>query len=301
MFLLIAFITQLSNYTLQVVSNDDFVHVTLPEIVSKVGEQEKYVASYHCDGKKELAVFPEFAFSNVRGDSLKVSQGSSPNDEIFTYQKGSFYTSDGTAVDRLEGPFLQAVADAISTLEGTPSGRVLLRHLEHSPYDLVIAHGINHFSPIGLDGTNSGGIYQASTVMFFKTLFYPASYNMIHQIGNGGRIYFDPTGNYSRIESDGKLRATPPYVALAHEMYHAFDSVRGLLDRRFVVGDDYQFTEACEYRAVFLENQIRRESGILYAKYYSETDPAEVVGKPGMLSPLGEPYWIPSACIPSVF
>jgi hypothetical protein len=75
-------------------------------------------------------------------------------------------------------------------------------------------------------------------------------------------------------------------------MYHAFDSIRGLLDMRFVQGEKYEFTQASEYRAVYFENLTRKASGVIYRTHYGEDKTG-----PGVLDELGEPIKIPSPCL----
>ena len=300
--MLIPLILQMATigYQLMEVSNDDYVHVTLPQIVAKVGDQKKYLSAYVCDGVKENALFTDYAFSNSAGDSLKLKASKAGGGEVFTYKEGGFFREDGTSVQHMTDDFLVNVEDALKKLESLPSGKELLNELEHSPYPLTIMNGQNHYNPTGPTGANGKGIVQASAVMYFKTLFYPENYNMLNQIGNGGNINYDPNGSYQRIESDNRVRSVPAFIALAHEAYHAYDGVRGLLDRRSVIGDDYENNEACEYRAVYFENKIRKEAGIRYAKYYGTSNLAEARGKPGVLSPDGEPYAIPAPCISSI-
>jgi hypothetical protein len=292
-----AFAQTPADYQLMEITNGDFVHVTLAQIAAKVGTQKQYLGGYVCDGVRENALFGGYAFSNPAGDSLKLKAPSTGSGETFTYKAGVFYRANGSTVRHMSDDFLMKVETALVQLEALPSGKALLSELEHSPYPLTIAKGMNHYNPTGPNGTGSGGIFQASTVMYFKTLFYPESYNMLSQIGNGGNIFFDPDGDYSRIESDDRVRSVAPFIALAHESYHAYDGVRGLLDRRAVVGAAYENEEACEYRAVYFENQIRKEAGVKYAKYYGTTDLNEARGKPSMLSAAGVPYAIPAACV----
>ncbi len=76
-------------------------------------------------------------------------------------------------------------------------------------------------------------------------------------------------------------------------MYHALDSIRGILDfQRFVQGDGYEFIEVSEFRAVYFENQIRKASGVSYRTHYREDHTG-----PGVLDSQGEPIMIPSACL----
>ena len=103
-----------------------------------------------------------------------------------------------------------------------------------------------------------------------------------------------PTKEILSIESDGKKRATDKTVSLAHELFHAWDSVRGLLDMRMVKGEHYSFESVVEYRGVWFENQIRQELGFLYRKYYS--DP-HVENSPDLLDDSGEPVYIPHVCL----
>ena len=292
--------TPTTGYTLNDSSNDDFVHVTLPQIVAKVGNQKQYLSTYVCDGVKEYSLFTAYPFSNPAGDSLKLKASEESNGEIFTYKQGVFYRENGKTVKHLYDGFLSEVEDALKKLESLPSGKALLMELEHSPYPLTIENGQNRFVATGPDGTGYSGIYQASTIMFFETLFYPEKYNRISQIGNGGKINFDPLGSYERIESDHRLRKVPAFIALAHEAYHAYDSIRGLLDSRIVDGKDYEVIEVREYRAVYFENIVRKEAGIRYSKYYGTQDTHEAKGTPGMLSPSGEPYAIPAPCLKAI-
>jgi hypothetical protein len=75
-------------------------------------------------------------------------------------------------------------------------------------------------------------------------------------------------------------------------MYHAFDSIRGLLDMRFVSGENYEYQLASEYRAVYFENLMREELGIKFRKYYgSHSEWADV------LDENDRPILIPSPCL----
>ena len=82
-------------------------------------------------------------------------------------------------------------------------------------------------------------------------------------------------------------------IILAHEMYHAYDGMRGLLDRRFVKSDTHEFQPVCEYRAVRLENSLRKSLGYKYRKFYSHTEGSDQ----DMLDDNGEPIKIPTPCI----
>ena len=88
------------------------------------------------------------------------------------------------------------------------------------------------------------------------------------------------------------LFALVSFSALAHEMYHAFDSIRGILDMRFVKGEEYEFTLMSEYRAVYFENIVRKAPGIAYRTHYGQDQTG-----PGVLDEFNEPRTMPSPCL----
>ncbi len=78
-------------------------------------------------------------------------------------------------------------------------------------------------------------------------------------------------------------------ISLAHELYHAYDITRGLLDHRFVMHKKLQRTEVREYRAVYFENQVRKELGYALRHQYGSN--------PGVMVINNEPVWIQRPCI----
>jgi hypothetical protein len=95
------------------------------------------------------------------------------------------------------------------------------------------------------------------------------------------------------VESDGKKRIAPVHTILAHEMFHAFDGIRGLFDRRKVDGPTYEYTEVLEYRGAYFENKIRAELGRKYRKYYGGSDQASG----SLLDSDGNPFLFPAPCL----
>ena len=78
-------------------------------------------------------------------------------------------------------------------------------------------------------------------------------------------------------------------------MYHAYDGMRGLLDRRFVKSDELEFQPVAEYRAVRFENIMRKHYGGLYRRFYST--PSDLSSIKDMLDEYEEPIVIPTPCI----
>ena len=70
--------------------------------------------------------------------------------------------------------------------------------------------------------------------------------------GSGGRIVWNPPDGY--LNTGGEELTLSPYTNLAHEMGHAYDANKGLLDKRKFNG-----LERLEWQAVYWENLIRQE------------------------------------------
>ena len=58
-----------------------------------------------------------------------------------------------------------------------------------------------------------------------------------------------------------------PLAGLAHELSHAVDHKRHSLDQCSL--DKFGNPTASEWKAVYTENQIRKEQNIIYRSYYS--------------------------------
>ncbi|MBC7385463.1 MAG: hypothetical protein H7301_04765 [Cryobacterium sp.] len=90
------------------------------------------------------------------------------------------------------------------------------------------------------------------------------------------------------------MKRAPNFVTLAHELFHAYDGIRGLLDRRIVFPPErFESTEVSEYRAMYFENRIRHNSGIPYAIHYG----TYAENEPGVLDASGNPIWFPVPCL----
>jgi hypothetical protein len=171
----------------------------------------------------------------------------------------------------------------------------MLRLLETSHFPLTIALGNNAFNPAVENGRFWSGIRMAQAVAFLDTKRMSPGGAAFSDIGVGGDILWHPRLQAPAVESDGVERNTDPTIALAHEMYHAFDSIRGLLDMRSIDGELYEFETRLEYRAVWFENQIRGEMQQRYRRHYSKPLPGRH-GK-SMLDASELPVYIPAPCL----
>lgn len=229
------------------------------------------------------------------GSSLRVQ--ATPKDEIYFYRDRKFFKLDGSPVRKLRGDFYRELASAFSRLEETQSGSRLLRILESSRYPLVVSYGKWMTYDATRDGKSQSSLHVATGMMFAHEKRVSSEFTPIDQLGVGGRIVWDPSSSVLRMEVGGVSRAVPNHVTLAHEMFHAYDGIRGLLDRRLVFPSNrYETIEVGEYRAMYFENIVRKETGFPYAIHYGTYRPEE----PGLLDSSGEPIWFPSPCLDEI-
>jgi|GEM_PF-3687354 len=60
-------------------------------------------------------------------------------------------------------------------------------------------------------------------------------------------------------------------IALAHELYHAYDMTRGIIDHRRVDHPQLESIEVREYRAVYFENLVRKDLKKKIRRKYSKS------------------------------
>jgi hypothetical protein len=280
-------------YVLMPIENADYRDFTLNELTTSIGADARYLTQYQCDGDYEYQVFTDSIQSNSARDSFRVSDGAG---RVFIYREGKLYTAFNTEASEISDAFVIKAVSALNELEKIDASRTLLRELESGRYSVTLAKGGNRFDPKLEGGRSYFGIYQAQAIPYFVTLRKADDAVPFHQIGNGGVVHWDPETKYDALESDGIVRGTPVVVALAHELYHAYDSSRGLLDQRGVNGAGYEFQPVTEWRAVYFENQVRRASGIHYRKRYS-IDKLGDTPNDSMLDSHQQPILIQSSCL----
>jgi hypothetical protein len=277
--LFISFSALAQDYTLYQAENDHYRDYTRKELMERIGESSSLLPYYSCNGRDELDVFWPAVRQNEEDNSLRINFYKS--DEKIFYRKGQYFKLNGEIQADLSNEFVASVALALEKIEAMPEGDKLLRQLERSHFPLNIGRGNNSFNPRDNAGVSYRGIYQASSLSIFHSGRMTNENVPFQSLGTGGTINWNP-------KTEGLL----PHIALAHEMYHAFDSIRGLLDTRFVQGEKYEFTQVSEYRAVYFENLARKASGVGYRTHYDQDQTG-----PGVLDELGEPIKIPSPCL----
>lgn len=271
----------------------DYRSFTLEELTAKIGENASLLPLLKCNGRDEYEPFQPAHRINPLRNSLKIKAAKSA--ELLTYQLGHYFNQNGEEITSFSDPFFQLVSTALARFEKLEATEKLLRQLEESHFPLTIALGNNSFNPQIEGGKFWSGMKMAQATAYFSTLRMSDGGYPFYDIGSGGQILWNPKLDIETIESDNIKRKLDKDVALAHEMYHAYDSIRGLLDMGNVSGDSYEFESVVEYRAVYFENLVRGELGIKYRKHYS--DPYQPVNPPDMLDDSGAPIFIKAPCL----
>ncbi len=280
----------------------DYRSFTFEEMLSLIGENHWVLPYHHCNGRDEFDPFNAPVRKNIFKNSLKINIPKT--DQFYFYQERRLYTEEGVEVDQPTDPFVKRVVKALIRLESSKSIKTLFRHLEASYFPLEISFGAyNSFNPRPPGARSRFGIQMAQAVSFFM---YKRMSGAIpfKDVGVGGQIYWNPGGDFKIVEEDGILRNVDPDVALGHELYHAFDSIRGVLDMGMIKGDGYSFDSVLEYRAVYFENMVRQELGHKKRKFYSAPtlSPGEDYSMyPDMLNDDGEPISIPAPCLSTMY
>lgn len=274
-------------YELMQPENHEYRDYTAQELRTLLAADASHISSYQCNQERENAIFTTATIENSNADSLQIKDASGNK---FIYQKGRY-----SKFQTFEDPFVRQALDALDTLERFPSSARLLRELEKSQFPLFLAKGTSRFDPREEDGRPNFGMQQSQAIVYFVTLRKADNPMPFKRIGSGGYVRWNPKETSPLLEADGVMRSVPAYIALAHEMYHAYDSIRGVLDMRFVYGEGYEHQAVVEFRGVYFENQIRAEAGLQYRKRYSSSEGPLETGN--MIDANGRPIAIPSACI----
>lgn len=277
------------NYELINFSNT--VMRTEEAILKETNKSKKDLAQYTCSNPERFNLFANTTIQNMKKDSLRIF--SKKLGKTFIYIDGSLSTEDYKPVTKVKDKFLRIALKTLKRLQTVPESRRLIEELQFAPKPFFIKLGGNRYSPNNPEERTYLHGNEAGFVSFMDDLRPMIEKFPFELIGYGGLILWNPNTVAKFMEADGKMRQVDTDLILAHEMYHAYDGMRGLLDRRFVKSDELEFQPVCEYRAVRMENSLRKSFGYQYRQYYSysETDPRD------MLDDNGEPIVLPTPCI----
>ena len=260
------------------------------EILFETQMSQEQLQLYSCDNPERVNLFFNTTIQNMKKDSLKIID---QKKRVYTYQNGSIWNSKNKKISFKRKPFVKIVVKALRKLEKVEEGKRLIEELQFSPNPFYIQKGMAMFIPSHLGERKFLGLNNASFISNLDDLKPYVEGLPFKNIGYGGIISLNLQMKSKFIESDDQKRSISPMLVLAHEMYHAYDGMRGLLDRRFVSSDTLEPQVVCEFRAVRFENAIRKAIGQKYRKFYTNTP----TDSRSMLDENGEPIVFPSPCI----
>lgn len=147
--------------------------------------------------------------------------------------------------------------------EKSPNAAELIRRLKSSPHK-VYAEISKSRNFVNLKVFDKYEHNNAHGIANLESSFLMLEHEKVplNQLGGSSIITWNPS-----LFGNSKMQA----IALAHELYHAYDAARGLLDFRLVTGKGYETADVREYRAVYFENLVRKDLGVKPRLRYSES------------------------------
>jgi len=247
---------------------------------------------FKCNTPNREQLFNDITAINPKANSFKII---GKNKEIYIFKNDKIFTLKGKRIRRPKDSFLKLAFSALTEINQFPIGLELIEKIQTAKTSFYLQRGRNSYNPAMPGERTYWHGNEASFVSGMDELKPQVDRLPFKLIGFSGRINWNPTLRSKLIEEDYVKREVSPVIALAHEMMHAYDGLRGLLDRRFVHGVDFEMTTVAEYRAVYLENKLRAQMGKLYRRYYGT--PLEDRSKQDMLDDDDTPLMMPTPCI----
>jgi len=200
----------------------------------------------------------------------------------YKYVNGKLFSNGSEFTGKQKG-FLKKTVNALNKISTTVEGRVLINELQSSSNVFLITKGSSGFK---------GADHKKAYANQFKTdpsgkKIYDALLKAGYDFsgGSGGTVSWDPSGSALPTTKGILKNAT---TDLGHELFHALDANRGLLDSRL-----YKGVKRSEWQAVYRENILRGELKMpLRTHYIKSVDPSgNILGGAGprMLTPSNSP------------
>ncbi|MEN8157503.1 MAG: RHS repeat-associated core domain-containing protein [Bacteroidota bacterium] len=222
--------------------------------------QDRFAEKYLSYSPYQYAANNPTLFIDVNGDSLWIHTGF----RKLLYEDGKLTTKKGKDVThkayrkngKARGSFVGQAVSALGDISGTDAGSSMVSALQSSEFNFTIEQsGMSRFDP---DNENNASAIMnldpANKHQFQKGDLWIEGMSF-NNIGSGGTIYWNPASE--GVSGEGSS------LTLGHEMFHGWDSERGILDRRYGFGSGSILgEEACEVRAVYNTNLIRQQMGL---------------------------------------
>ena len=195
---------------------------------------------------------------DLHGDSISILYN---NNMSVMYYEGNLYNKDGTAFEG-KNYFLTQCLDAIREIRNSSVGDNMVSSLQSSSNMFTISEGDNDYKPLVSDWIKA----YANQIKTDPENSYLLEKESLLEGGAGGNVIWNHYGTELPTTEGISVNG---HMDLAHELSHAFDSDRGLLDDRKEQG-----VSRTEWQAVQKENMIRSQLGHpLRTHYKIATDP----------------------------
>ncbi|WP_249030965.1 M91 family zinc metallopeptidase, partial [Flavobacterium columnare] len=183
------------------------------------------------------------------------------NKQQLKYENGNLFNKDGSAYTGKVDKFTQKTVDALGQISKSAEGSAMIQELQSSKNEFTISKGASEFNETD---RYKGYANQLATDPSAKNSFDALTKMGIDMTGgSGGAVTWDPSGGSIPTTAGMKTNAT---IDLSHEMFHALDSNRGMLDDRRENG-----VKRDEYQAVFRENNLRGQLNLPLRTHYQTT------------------------------
>ncbi len=215
---------------------------------------------------------------------------------IYDQRQRKILYSDLMSRRRIGNYQLRQIRNDLNAILKTPSGQKLISAILKSPYPIFI-NGFTGspamFLPRKIGETRNMGMHNAQAAFIFKISQLLVQGLYFDQIGSGGEVRYSPGTMVQSIGKKGKAHQVSSAIVLAHELFHALESQRGLLELgMFIRSTQLQANPIAEYRAVAFENQLRVEMGLPIRSTVSQT-----YSTPDMLNTQGVVPYISPICL----
>jgi hypothetical protein len=263
---------------------------SIEDIIIESGLSRKTIKEFGCGNFDRTSLFNRTNITNLKFDSLKVISDS----HSYTYRDGALYDQNSNRVYPRDA-FVKKALKTLTRFETVPETKSLIFELQQSPFPFYIKKGGNRYSANHNNERPNWHMNEITMIMNLDDRRPMVLKLPFQQIGFGGQILWNPNTNAKFMEADWVERKIDTDIILAHEMMHAYDGMRGLLDRRFVKSDEHEFQPVAEYRAVRMENILRQALGYQHRRFYSyskgDTEQKD------MLDHNGDTLILPAPCV----
>ncbi len=255
---------------------EDIQYYDLEQMKSEIDSNYSFIQK--CN---KVEVFTKNKNSNLKGNSLRVL--SSSNEEFIITENGIDLKNKCSVPLEVR----QTYKIIKFLLKKSKSFEKLFKLVSEGQYKTVIRareKSLNRAAPdLGDENTKACNVISSSILTFYtsKKIYSgvlercPKEY----QIGSDSIVYW----GYNNYPDKKKN-----IIALAHELYHAYDISRGLLDQRMIKDDILANAAVAEFRGVYFENLVRKDLGYPLRESYGDN---------GTLVIDGQPVWMQLPCI----